>query len=556
MGVNLSLKAAVVIVLAMAFLIGGVVLIVKVSMSVGVIPGYPVPVEKIKVEVTPGDSLQGTQFLVRAYWEKQRPEQDLSLMIQGPETIERFFLYDDGEHYDLELKDYVYAAHYDSKGHVDGVYNIKNDKETLASFRIGEPKCDLIVGNSNDNNINFVILPYGYNDFDAFVNDAKKIVAGRGALLSKNPFKSNRDKFSFSVVNTNVDLECEVGCNDVSTLVCCNTQKVKKEAMNCHHDSIFVLLNNSQLCGSASSYAKICAKNENSQLILMHELGHSFADLADEYVYSNYFGDYDVGKIDKANCDTETCSKWQQITTGCYPGCTYDSLYRSVEDQSVMFDLYPEYNAVSRDKIIRLVNDYTQKENEAESLLPDKKSYVVSMRYHNGEIDAGDVFLMPVKSGFSYKSSKYNYSIKDDSGNIIYSSNLEVPNKVYPVTGPDSVPVSLASVEFLVMVPYARNGDVIEIRKENEIVDTVSVTAFSNKCGDNVCDDDENYLSCSKDCSLIGDHFCQTDVCDTDCPDIKSCSKRARDYLLPVILVAISLIVIVILIIRNKKKKR
>ena len=44
--------------------------------------------------------------------------------------------------------------------------------------------------------------------------------------------------------------------------------------------------------------------------VLVHEFGHSFGDLADEYVDEKYYSQVAFDVSDYANCDNAACSSW------------------------------------------------------------------------------------------------------------------------------------------------------------------------------------------------------------------------------------------------------
>ena len=82
---------------------------------------------------------------------------------------------------------------------------------------------------------------------------------------------------------------------------------------------------------------------------IVHEFGHSFGLLCDEYVYGGYFAkEFANNSLDCPNCDVEfsgneniSCPKWKGIPgTGCYRGCGFENVYRS-EPLSIMG--VPEY---------------------------------------------------------------------------------------------------------------------------------------------------------------------------------------------------------------------
>ncbi len=556
MATSISLRSLIVIALAIVMVITGIVLLGNLSKLRDALPDYPIPEDEIHAEVFPASSQEGTLFLIKAVYPVDREQQDLILMIKKGNNVGSVYLFDDGKHYDNGVNDGVYVGFFDSLGKQEGVYDIMNKKDVLASFEISNDKCEIIVGNSNDDNINFVVLPSGYDDYEEFKSDAKRLIAGGNSLLYVEPFKSNQDKFSFSTVETNQDLGCEIGCHGIETLVCCDNEIVKQEASKCHHDNVFVLINSNKLCGSASSYAKVCAKHEDAKLILMHELGHTFAGLADEYVYSDYYGNYSIGKISKPNCDSEGCLKWNNITDSCFEGCTYSTLYRSSEKNSIMYDLYPEFNQVSALHIEKLIQNYIKIEKEVEESIPVKKSYFIGLDYKNENIEIDEIILKPIKSEIGYKESDYKAEISNENGGVVFETNVFVPNELLPIPGTFSRPVIENQVHFYFMLPYFRESKTLIIYKGDKPIARESLAFFSEVCGNNVCELTETHFTCPDDCS-ISDDFCETNPCDPDCPGQEKCeiSRKTRQGLFIGLIIG-ALLLIIIAIIRVKKSDK
>ena len=49
-------------------------------------------------------------------------------------------------------------------------------------------------------------------------------------------------------------------------------------------------------------------------------------------------------------------------------------------------------------------------------------------------------------------------------------------------------------------VPYYNQADFIKITKDNQVILIIDVTKFRMFCGDNICQQDENYQNCPLDC--------------------------------------------------------
>ena len=494
-----------IIITSIITLILGVVLAVKVSALTKIVPEQPT-IQKLKVSVTPENSQIGTIFFIKAQTNEIKETQNLELLIQNKNYAATLQLFDDGKHLDEKANDGIYSGTFDSTKMSIGRYEITNQEETLASFQITNPGCEKILGPGGEEKIKFMILPYGYQDLEEFKQDAEKLLTQKNSLLTMEPFKTQKQEIAFYTAKPQVDLECKVGCMNISTIVCCNNQKVMQAA----------------------------------NLILAHELGHSFADLADEYVYQDYFGSYSVGEVKESNCAQEGCEKWKHITQGCYKGCTYQNMYRSAQKNSIMYDLYPEFNQVCIEQIKKIIQNYKQNKEVQQT----KKSYLINMEYQGEKVDIKEVSIKPVKSGNDYRKSEYSATITNSKGEKIFSTNMYFPKKIYPIPGTNSTPIEINQGEFSIIMPYQETAKDLTIYKQEKPIATKNLMMYSKTCGDNKCQETENHLNCPVDCE-IKDNFCQLSMCDPDCESQKECQTKTKlKIILPFILIFGSVIII------------
>ena len=153
--------------------------------------------------------------------------------------------------------------------------------------------------------IDIVILAEGYTEAekDSFLADARKAV---DAIFAHEPFGSRRDDFNFKAVWTpSADNGMSVPRND----------DWKETAFGSHYDTFYserylttpnvfdihdalahvpyehiIILANSPVYGGGgiyNSYTLTTSKNDNFEQVVVHEFGHSFGGLGDEYFYEN-----------------------------------------------------------------------------------------------------------------------------------------------------------------------------------------------------------------------------------------------------------------------------
>ena len=198
-------------------------------------------------------------------------------------------------------------------------------------------------------------------------------------LISKESGADNsNDNNSPKLVNTGLD--AYFNCNDIPRLLCVNQSKVNyivaKEFPQ--FDKVLVIVNSLTYGGAGGNYAT-ASINPSGKQIAIHELGHSFAGLADEYEY----GKTDTTTTDPGdpnitiNNDPNTI-KWKKWLTesniGIFEGGGYveHGVYRPTED-SLMRTLGKPLYQVNLEAwtlaLYRMVGGYITKNPEKDDLI-------------------------------------------------------------------------------------------------------------------------------------------------------------------------------------------
>ncbi len=188
----------------------------------------------------------------------------------------------------------------------------------------------IIINEGESGKTNIVFLSYGYEDKESFLADVNKYIEGENSFSTIEPFKSNFEKLNFYAVMSN-----EVKCDIQDGTILCEDRTTKKVASKCPNDYIFVINKVNQfkdivLPLRSSSYLNIGSINvADNKLVVLHEFGHLFASLSDEYVEDGIT----INIADSLNCDVEACNKWNNIDgTGCFNGCSKQQFYRSIQN--------------------------------------------------------------------------------------------------------------------------------------------------------------------------------------------------------------------------------
>jgi hypothetical protein len=178
-------------------------------------------------------------------------------------------------------------------------FNAKND--------FAAPVIEINKNGSMHKKIDIVILPEGYseNDYEKFLKDCNTLF---DQMFSFEPFKSLKENFNTNAVwapSKEGGTDDPVSKKEVSTAFntsfntfysdrYCMTlshHKVRDYAANSPYDQIYILVNTDKYGGGAiyNFYSISVSGNLNSPKVFIHEFGHAFAGLADEYAYEDSF---------------------------------------------------------------------------------------------------------------------------------------------------------------------------------------------------------------------------------------------------------------------------
>ncbi len=251
---------------------------------------------------------------------------------------------------------------------IDGKVSVsltsKGKDSLVSTFRPSEKEIDCVsvVYNSNPNNtVDIVFLGYGYTRFDNYVSDVNENI---NLFLTTEPFKSNKEKINFYRIDKLDELNCEVG-----EWIRCDEFEVKKLASYCHNDYIIILVDRNKVkdfvkpvrSSAVSNMEKI--NTADNKVVVLHEMGHIFGKLADEYVDEKYYMNINFNPKDYPNCDfPPDCAGWKGMNgTGCFEGCSLKKYSRPTED-SIMRSLDTEkFGPLNENILIKKLSAYGEK---------------------------------------------------------------------------------------------------------------------------------------------------------------------------------------------------
>lgn len=139
------------------------------------------------------------------------------------------------------------------------------------------------------------------------------------------------------------------------------------------YEHIIVLVNTDNYGGGGilNSYNLSMTHHRSYKSVVVHEFGHSFAGLADEYAYENEQIPMYPNDIEPWEPNITTLkdfdSKWKDMESegaGLHEGAGYSlkGVYRAYEDCRMRTNEHPEFCPVCQRAIERLIRFYTDKE--------------------------------------------------------------------------------------------------------------------------------------------------------------------------------------------------
>lgn len=193
----------------------------------------------------------------------------------------------------------------------------------------------ILQSNDTEGTINFVILPewYSENETEKFEKDAAKVAKW---LSETEPYSNYKDKFNVYAVlpdgptqltralpQTKMNFKFNT-LNIERYIASFNIPQIYNNAQSVPFRHVIVLINTYDYGGSGfyNTYTCLCIDNEDCQSLFLHEFGHAFAGLGDEYEGNVTY------KVKKNNCEprypnltnlTNFSSKWEKYVDAGAP---------------------------------------------------------------------------------------------------------------------------------------------------------------------------------------------------------------------------------------------
>ena len=280
---------------------------------------------------------------------------------------------------------------YDFKGNISASISHTADPSDILIRKVdpvAAPHIYIIENGSPEEKIDVAVVAEGYtaDEAELFYADAQKAV---DAILSHKPFDKYADRFNFVAV--------ALPSSDSGVSVPGNGEW-KKTALGSHfntfymdrylttlrlrqmHDALcgipyehIVILANTDTYGGGgifNSYTLTTAHHPSFEPVVVHEFGHSFAGLADEYYYDDQYVEYYYPDCEPWEQNITTLfdfeSKWKDMLDAgeakLLEGAGYQSkgVYRGFEDCRMHTNRAEAFCPVCQRAIGRVIEFYTR----------------------------------------------------------------------------------------------------------------------------------------------------------------------------------------------------
>lgn len=294
-------------------------------------------------------------------------------------------------------------------------------KEIVNSSFVFDPKDNLVAikernqypvqylhkGNSPENAIDIAILAEGFreDEMDKFITKSQEIT---DEILRYEPFASNKEKFNFIAVKTpSIESGVSIPKNNIWSntlfgahfgtfhsdryLTVPRVWRMHDSLEGIPYEHIFVVVNTPEYGGGGffNCYQVASSDNIHTLPVAVHEFGHSFAGLADEYFYEGEedetypldiepweanittLSDFDTKWRDRLPAKVKIPTPWDEKTKpdkkgktnlGVYEGGGYrfKGIYRPTPTCRMRDNYYPSFCPVCEETLQLVIDFYTE----------------------------------------------------------------------------------------------------------------------------------------------------------------------------------------------------
>ncbi len=343
-------------------------------------------------------------------------------------------------------------------------------------------KCTILEKNS----------PIGVN-IVLFAKTQKEAEKYKDYIKNSPPFDEYANKFNFFYIK-DYSPPCELY---KGIAVLCYSQELIKKSSSCPNDQLVVITDEFSSSIRSSNYLNVMSLNSKHPLtVFLHEFGHSFVNLAEEYVPAK------IPRNSAGNC-VDKCEKFQGKNDGCFEGCSEVDYMRSIENGVMRTLSSAEYGLFNNNILINKINELNIRPSppitgkvisDPENCI-EQEYYLIEGNYKNiinitnKKIEKGCVGD-PGAGGFTLDviladNSKFN--VGNFNPELIYTDapgNIE--NEEDILTSPPSNEISGetfdSDINFYLKAPVIKNAKELQIREPGlKITVSIPVCSPENK---------------------------------------------------------------------------
>jgi len=252
-----------------------------------------------------------------------------------------------------------------------------------------------------------------------FFSDQETSIKYAGILLRTVPFNENSKAFNFYYINDkSFTPKCEL-YKKVATL--CYSKDLIKKAAECPNDIIIVLDDEKDKKIRSSAYLNVVSVNtKDKPEVLVHEIGHVFGQLTEEYITGRN------PSLKSKNCP-DKCEKFNGLEDGCFPGCSTETRIRSIES-GIMRTLNSKRFGSFNEALIReLISKRAKGGTQITGLtIGDRVDICQNQEYLLYDIITEEIEVLsgcPGSNGYG----SYSYILKDINGDVIFEGEFGGP---------------------------------------------------------------------------------------------------------------------------------
>ena len=251
--------------------------------------------------------------------------------------------------------------------------------------------------------VDVAILAEGYTrlEKDKFLKDFAYF---KDVFLSQEPYKSNKEKFNFyGVFKPSVDSgidEPRAGIYKNTVLNCTfnslgseryllteDNKSLRDIAANVPYDAIYIMVNHKRYGGGGiyNFYCTFTADNQWKNYLFLHEFGHSFTGLADEYYTSSTaYNDFYPQGIEPVEANVTALLdpdniKWKNLVT---PGTKLPTPWEKAAYDSMDYKWQKERRELNN-RTVELKRNHAPQEE----ILNAEQEYDLKDKLHSQEVD-------------------------------------------------------------------------------------------------------------------------------------------------------------------------